>query len=58
MYVLRRNDQSGGYVARQGNKASYTKNKKLIRVYPTAEAAYRDRCPDNEEVLALKDITK
>lgn len=50
-YIIKRNDQGGGYVAKPGSRASYTRSPDRARTFPTREAAARDRCPENETVL-------
>jgi len=51
MYVIVRTDQGGGYVAMPGLHNSYTRFLQKARVFPTREAAERERCPENEKVI-------
>lgn len=58
MYVIKRTDQGGGYVAQSGSKSSYTTSLELARKFPTREAAEAERCPGNEVVLDVNDILR
>lgn len=49
-YVLRRTNDTGGYVAKPGSRSSYVRDIRCARRFPTREAAERDRCPENEVV--------
>lgn len=51
MYVIKRTDQGGGYVARSGSASSYTRNIERAQKYDTREEADANRCPDNEIVI-------
>jgi len=53
MYVIRRTDQGGGFVAPQGSKKAYTFQRLRARIFKTREAAEADRCPGNEVVEPL-----
>lgn len=55
-YVLKRTDQGGGYVAREGHPSSYVRNIANARKFPTREAAERDRCVENEVIVDLETI--
>jgi hypothetical protein len=57
MYVIKRTDQGGGYVAVSGNSSSYTNSVRRIRKFATEEEAEAHRCPGNEIVLPLSHIT-
>jgi hypothetical protein len=48
-YIIRRNDQGGGYVAPIGSAHSYVRNPDHARQYGSEDAAKRDKC-DNETV--------
>jgi hypothetical protein len=48
MYVLKRTDQGGGYVAKEGHSKSYTFKTKYMRTYNTEKDAIRDSCIENE----------
>ena len=52
-YILKRTDRRGGYVADVGRSrgSAYTRKPEEIKLYPTREAAERDRCPENEVVM-------
>lgn len=54
MYVIKRTDQGGGYLAAPGSAHSYTKNLERARIFATRDAAERERCPENEVVKALE----
>jgi hypothetical protein len=56
MFVLRRTDQGGGYVAKAGNSGSYTNEVKRMKKYPTEEAAKADACPENEMPVPLSHL--
>lgn len=53
MYVIRRIDQGGGYVARS-SEHSYTPKLQDARVWSTREAAELERCPDNEIIVTVR----
>ena len=55
MYVIKRMDQSGGFVAMKGHKHSYSRNPMYVRVYMTEEEANNDRCRENEIVIPAPD---
>ena len=54
MYLLRRTDQRGGYVAKPGLK-SYTNDIKEMRKFDTREEAERERCVDNEIIVPIEE---
>jgi hypothetical protein len=54
MYVIKRIDQGGGYVARPGNPSSYTNHLDHVRFFKTREEAESQRCPENEVVVSLE----
>jgi hypothetical protein len=56
MYIIRRTDQGGGYVARPGSQNSYTHTLHNVRRFSTREAAERKRCPGNEVVVSIDKI--
>jgi len=58
MYLLKRTDQGGGYVARSGLREAYTLNIDKVRLFTTKEDAERNRCTDNEIIIHLDDLTK
>lgn len=55
-YVIKRADQTGGYVAKRGLKESYTKNIEKVQVFATLEKAQRERCVENEIVVPMDEI--
>ena len=55
MYIIRRTDQGGGYVAPPGSKKAYTHQRLRARIFKTREAAEADRCVENEVVEPLLD---
>lgn len=57
MYVIKRTDQGGGYVAKPGNPSSYTNRIRRIRKFATREEAEANRCPGNEVVVPYSYIT-
>lgn len=56
MYVIKRTDQGGGYVAVAGNRCSYTKSVRQMRKFRTADEAEANRCPGNEVVVPLNHV--
>ena len=55
MFVIKRTDQGGGYVAPSGSVSSYTGALQNARIFNTAEEAERNRCPQNEIIVPLAD---
>ena len=51
MYVIKRTDQGGGFVAISGHQHSYTTTKAHIRLFDTLAEAQANLCPDNEVIL-------
>lgn len=51
MFVIKRTDKKGGYVAQPGSHNSYTFSAEKVRLFDTEEEAEKDRCPKNEVVL-------
>ena len=45
---------AGKYVNVPGLKCSYTSRIQCARAYPTKEAADRERCPENEIVVEIR----
>ena len=56
MYILRRTDQGGGYVAPSGSKSSYTTIPTRAKRYETKEQAIADSCIENEVPVNLYEI--
>lgn len=55
-WVLRRTDQGGGWVARQGHAGSYTGKLQYARVFASRELAEQERCPGNEVAERIEDV--
>jgi len=55
MFVIKRTDQGRGYVTPAGSRNSYTRYLQAARVFDTREAAERERCPDNEVVVPVRE---
>ena len=53
MYIIKRTDQRGGWLAKQGSEYSYTNNLHLARTFHTVSEAQSERCPSNEIVVNL-----
>ncbi len=51
MYVLKRTDQGGGYVAPAGSSGSYTPKLQNARTFYTYAEADKERCPGNEIIV-------
>lgn len=47
-WIIKRTDQGGGYVAKEGSRASYTNRPDCARTFSTEEEARRNVCPGNE----------
>ena len=58
MYVIRRTDQGGGYVAPPGSHSSYTKKLERARIFPTKEAADAECCPENEVAVPVAHLLR
>lgn len=56
MYVIKRTDQGGGYVAKQGLRSSYTCNINKVRFFSTKEEAEQNRCPENEVIVTFPEL--
>jgi len=56
MYVIKRIDQSGGYVAEAGHQSSYVKNVTNARKFITIEEAEKNLCVENEVIVNLEHI--
>lgn len=56
MYVIKRTDQGGGYVAPAGSDKSYTHTLENAKMWRTRENADRERCVGNEIVLNLDEL--
>ena len=54
MYILKRTDQGGGYVAPRGSNKSYVKNPREARIFRTINEAEQDRCIGNEVIIPLQ----
>lgn len=58
MYVLKRIDQGGGYVARPGSKSSYTRSIEHAQKFSTREQAENNRCKGNEVIIPIRSNTQ
>lgn len=58
MYVIKRTDQSGGFVTEPGSEKAYTQKLQGARVFPTREEAKRHLCLENECVVAVGDLIR
>lgn len=56
MFVIKRTDQGGGYLAMPGSQNSYTKKLEEARTFPTRQQAEKERCPGNEIVIPLNEL--
>lgn len=56
MYLIKKIDQSGGYVSKPGHRSSYVKNLRFARKFQTKDEAELNRCPENEIVVDLEKI--
>jgi hypothetical protein len=54
MYVLVRTD--GKYVAPPGQEHSYTSKLEDARIFPTRDAAEKERCVENETVRPVSEL--
>ena len=54
MYLLQRTD--GLYVAKRGAPHSYTRKMEQAEVFPTRDAAERNRCVENERIVAVSEL--
>ena len=56
VFVIKRTDQKGGFVAKSGMHNSYTNDLRFVRKFKTREEAQQNVCPGNEIVLPIFDI--
>jgi hypothetical protein len=56
MFVIKRTDQGGGYLAMPGSEHSYTKSLENAQTFSTRDKADGHRCPGNEVVIPLSEI--
>ncbi len=56
MFVLKRTDQGGGYVSKDGHKFSYTPILQNAKKFKSIENANKERCIENEIILDLERI--
>lgn len=54
MYIIKRTDRVDAYVARSSSENCYTSRLKYAKVFPSREAAERDRCVENEVVTTVE----
>lgn len=57
MYVIRRVDKHGDFVAKPGSGYSYTRKLEQARIFQSREAADKECC-GNEVVVAVDSILK
>lgn len=57
MYLLKR-VSDGRFVAKSGMESSYTIAINNVKIFPTREAAERNRCGENEIIVPLEDLMK
>lgn len=56
MYVIRRTDQGGGYVAKPGHRSSYTNALQYMQKFSTKENAKEHCCPGNEVPVSIDSL--
>lgn len=56
MYVIKKTDQGGGYVAKDGNEHSYTHDIEEAKVFKTRQQAELNLCPENETVVRIGSV--
>ena len=49
-FIIRRNDQRGGFVAPAGSLKAYVKDYRKARMFRTRDEAEAERCPENERI--------
>ena len=54
MYLLRRTDQGGGYVSKEGHKTSYVSDLSNARKFRTTQEARQHQCINNEVIEDLE----
>ena len=58
MWLIKRLDQGGGYLAFSGSASSYTHKLENARTFHTKEAAEAECCPENERPVRLDSIMR
>jgi hypothetical protein len=58
MWVIKRTDQWGGWLAIPGSQNSWTKALQLARTFETREHAQAECCPGNEVPQNVSDIMR
>ena len=56
MYILRRTNQGGGYVSKEGRQTSYITNLAYARKFRTIEEAQKHQCILNEVIEDLEKV--
>jgi LPS sulfotransferase NodH len=51
MFIIKRTNQGGGFVAPAGHPSSYVQRPENARTFDTLTDAERNRCPNNEIVM-------
>jgi hypothetical protein len=57
MFLLKR-IKDGLFVAKAGRRSSYTLDITNVKIFPTREAAERERCVENEIIVPLEELAK
>lgn len=57
MFLLKRVEHDDRFVAKGGREASYTRDINAVKIFPTREAAEKQRC-GNEVIVPLEDLMK
>jgi hypothetical protein len=55
-HVIKRTDQSGGYLAYNGHPNSYTPNLEEAKTFWTRGEAKKELCPENEIIIPLMNL--
>jgi len=56
MFVIKRTDQGGGYLAMPGSQHSYTRNLENARTFSSYDEADKERCKGNEIVVPVRQL--
>ena len=56
MYVIKKTDQGGGFLAPSGRKETYTYDVSEARVFRSLEKANNEKCQLNEIVVDIESI--
>lgn len=58
MFVLKKIDGRGGYLAQQGSDRAYTHDLAKAQTFTTKEVAAKHSCPENEVPLDIRQIMR